>query len=180
MLLARKKRVQFATLLYQSHLTFRNIGPTTARYRWPCWEAFYGAGLEAWWVVEEMVWLLVCTGLEATEVHRFGEKVWLSVTKRSAAMCSRPPAGRLLGRRHSLELYRRQTHALHHPQRVLLSKMEQLQTHNLMVWSGRSGNQKRSVNWSAIFIIGSKPKSTISFWWCNDHEHNCWLHLLFQ
>ena len=80
----------------------------------------------------------------------------------------------------SLELYRRQTHALHHPQRVLLSKMEQLQTHNLMVWSGRSGNQKRSVNWSAIFIIGSKPKSTISFWWCNDHEHNCWLHLLFQ
>ena len=80
----------------------------------------------------------------------------------------------------SLELYRRQTHALHHPQRVLLSKRGQLQTHNLMVWSGRSGNQKRSVNWSAIFIIGSKPKSTISFWWCNDHEHNCWLHLLFQ
>ena len=32
-----------------------------------------------------------------------------------------------------------------------------------MVWSGRLGNQKRSVNWSAIFIIGSKPKSTISF-----------------
>ena len=56
MLLARKKRVQFATLLYQSHLTFRNIGPTTARCRWPCWEAFYGAGLEAWWVVEKMVW----------------------------------------------------------------------------------------------------------------------------
>ena len=90
MLLARKKRVQFATLLYQSHLTFRNIGPTTARYRWPCWEAFYGAGLEAWWVVEEMVWLLVCTGLEATEVHRFGEEVWLSVTKRSASCVTDP------------------------------------------------------------------------------------------
>ena len=64
MLLARKERVQFATLLYQSHLTLRNIRPITAR-------RLLWAGFEAWRVVEE----LVCTGLEVTEVHRFGEEL---------------------------------------------------------------------------------------------------------
>ena len=56
MLLARKKKSSICNSFISITFNFRNIGPTTARCRWLCWEAFYGAGLEAWWVVEKMVW----------------------------------------------------------------------------------------------------------------------------
>ena len=97
-----KKRVQFATLLYQSHLTWKywpnhstiqvSLLRSLLQGRLGVLAGGGGTGLT----------VLVCTGLEATEVHRLGEAFWLSVTERSAAIClCRLLAGRLVGSRHS-------------------------------------------------------------------------------